>query len=84
MSNMIVLYRPTGCQSANAIGTPNDRGCVRCRGTANPDLPGDFVFDDRGRYWHVRCAVITLGEFTRFQETRATAHYRYEFTEDSR
>jgi hypothetical protein len=73
--NIIKLTGPLN--DANAIGTEYDRGCVRCEGKALPAFPGLLVVDDRGRYWHARCAAITLAEFTRFQEQRG-ADYHYE------
>jgi hypothetical protein len=61
-------------------GTDGDRGCVRCKAQALPNMPGLVIMDDRGRYWHARCASITLAEFTRFEETRGESfHYERSF-----
>lgn len=88
--NIIPLTGDT--RTIGTIGTAADRGCVRCQEQARPPQAGartvaaqlglegsDLVLDDRGRYWHARCAAITLAEFTRFLEDRGAAYY-YERT----
>lgn len=77
---MDVLILSEGNHSLQRIGDADDRGCVRCRGRAIEHMPGVLVVDDRGRYWHARCAAITLAEFTRYQEERgASFHYERKF-----
>lgn len=77
--DVLKLTRVPGFDFTHA-GTDLDRGCVRCKGKALPDMPGLLVMDDRGRYWHARCASITLAEFTRFEENRGESfHYERSF-----
>lgn len=49
-------------------GIPS-RGCVACAGT----VEGEILADERGRAWHLTCALAVLGEITRKDEDRGEA-----------